>query len=269
MLNVFYQGSKRNEWSSIPTERIELFFKTVSFILADQLRYIVEQSVTDFVNLFDGNVASAAQRVEGGKPLAFAVRLVLDGTGLRLEPSPAEILGTVETLFDLLLVAADKIPRIETQLFANGAVPNSNNRAGTMNVKPDQCIKVQFEGTLPAFTENARRTLRASLQKLLEAPQAYMSEFDKHKSLISRSAENDLAEFLSVEQTFEKMSEEVKKYRHLATVNIHSAYPFVVNFPLVELHSDELIKDLSDRALSLANQILDKMALDNRTLNQR
>ena len=59
-------------------------------------------------------------------------------------------------------------------------------------------------------------------------------------------------------------SQEVKKWRNYANIQIHSAYPFVLYFPLVELHCDEFIVALSDRAMTLANRVLDKMAEDNK-----
>ncbi|TPX70976.1 hypothetical protein CcCBS67573_g06369 [Chytriomyces confervae] len=273
MLNVFYQGSKKNEWSSIPNERLECFFRQVSFILSDQLRCIVEESVKDFVGMFDGSVVTAAHRVDGGKPLQFSVKMVLDDGKLRFEPAMSDILNSVETLFDLLLVATDRIPRIETQLFSNGlaatTVNSNNNKLLSMTAKPDQCIRVAFEATLPAFTENARKKLRENLTRLFELPQKYTSEFDRHSGLITRSIDHEVAEFLSVDQTHDRMAEEVKKYRSTATVLINSAYPFVVGFPLIELHCDDLIHDLSDRAMFHANKIMEKMAFDNRIINSQ
>ncbi|KAJ3073863.1 Dynein heavy chain 7, axonemal [Podochytrium sp. JEL0797] len=272
MLNVFYQGSKKNEWSSIPTERLESFFRTVSLILSDQLRYIVEESVKDFVGMFDGSVITAAHRVEGGKPLQFAVKMLLDDGKIKFEPAMSDILATVESLFDILLTATDRIPKIETQLFSNGMATTNinNNKLVTMTVKPDQCIRVAFESTLPALTENARKTLRSNLQRLFEVPTQYASEYDRHKPLINKTLDAEVTEFLKTELlVHDRMADEVKKYRHNATVLINSAYPFVVSFPLIELHCDELIHDLSDRSMQLANRVLEKMALDNRVINQQ
>ncbi|KAJ3217583.1 Dynein heavy chain 7, axonemal [Dinochytrium kinnereticum] len=268
MLNVFYQGSKKNEWSSIPTEKMESFFRTVSLILGDQLRSIVHQSMDDFLSLFDGTVASATRKVENGKPLSFIVKLLLEDGKMKFEPSSGEVISTIEGLLDMLLVAADKIPKIETQLFSNGATSNTTSRAGMLSVKPDQCIRVAFEATLPAVVEAARTSLRHNLQRLLEAPRLYANEFDKHRSLITRSSDNDITEFLKTEQTQEKLFEEVKRLRNLATNQINSAYPYIVHFPLVELHCDDIIRDLSDRAFGLANRILEKMAIENRVVNQ-
>ena len=175
--------------------------------MSDQLRHIVEQSVNDFISMFDGTVSSAAQRVENGRPLTFAIRLVLDEEKIRFEPSLTEIIGTVETLFDHLLVSADRIPKIETQLFSNGASININSRVGAINIKPDQCIKVAFENTLPKFTEKARNLLISNLQKLLEAPQFYLNEFDRHKFLVTKTADNEVTEFLKIDQTHDRMAE--------------------------------------------------------------
>ncbi|KAJ3389327.1 Dynein heavy chain 7, axonemal [Entophlyctis sp. JEL0112] len=272
VLNVFYQGSKKNEWSSIPTERLEAFFRTVSLILADQLRYIVEESVNDFVGMFDGSVVTAAKRVEGGKPLHFSVRLVADKDKIKFEPATTDILSTAESLFDVLLTSIDKIPKIETQLFSNG-IPTmniNNSKLVTMTVKSEQCIKVDFEATLPIFTQHARDSLRSNMQRLFESPNIYIAEFDRHAPLITKSLDCEVTEFLQIEGlTHDRMADEVKKYRHAATVLINSAYPFVVNFPLIELHCDELIHDLSDRSMHLANRILDRMASDNRAVNQQ
>ncbi|KAI9347975.1 dynein heavy chain and region D6 of dynein motor-domain-containing protein [Zopfochytrium polystomum] len=267
MLNVFYIGSRRNEWSSLPTERMEPFFRTIALILADQLRHIVRESVNDLLCVFDGDIVSAVGEVDNGRPPAFSMRLVLDNEEIKFEPSFHEIISTAEALFDQLITAADRIPKIETQLFSSGNMPNMSNRAGAFAIKPDQCIRVDFEATLPAFTKAARSLMVQKLQKLFEAPRAYASEFDKHRSLVDRSADLEVTEFLRNEQAHDRMSEEVKRFRTMATVMIGSAYPHVVHFPLVELHCDELIHDLSDRALQQANRILEKMAFESRALN--
>ncbi|KAJ3108807.1 Dynein heavy chain 7, axonemal [Phlyctochytrium bullatum] len=138
-------------------------------ILRDQLRWIVHRSLEDFVDLFDGSVASATRKVENGKPLSFCIRLVLEDNRTKFEPSTSEIMSVVEGLLDMMLVAVDRIPKIETQLFSNGSTSSANGRAGILNVKPDQCIKVAFEATLPAVVEDARANLRASLQSICQA----------------------------------------------------------------------------------------------------
>lgn len=204
MLNVFYQGTKRHEWSAIPADRIESFFRTVSLILANQLRMIVQRSLNDFISLFHGDTSAAAKRFENGQPVSFVVRLVLDDTKLTFDPSFKEILSTIDGLLDSLLVTADRVPKIETQLFSTGQSVTST-RAGIMNLKPEQCIRVAFAETFPTIVEEARTTLKDTITKRLQNPQSYQQEFDKHKVLVTKDAERTVTSFLAGEPTAEQM----------------------------------------------------------------
>jgi dynein heavy chain, axonemal len=68
---------------------------------------------------------------------------------------------------------------------------------------------------------------------------------------------------------FDCLCQEVKGYRHLATNLILIAYPFAVQFPLIDLQCGDFIRDLSERAMGLANQIIEKMSSDIRNENER
>ncbi len=266
ILNIFYQGSKRKEWTSIPNDRLEAFFRTVSLLLSDQIRYIVEKSALDFVALFDTAALQKYPGLENAHSVSFSMKMVLDDTKIRLEPSTADIQSTIEGLLDTLFVAADSIPKVETQLFTNGQNTNST-KAGITPVKQDQCIRVSFEETFPEFVAQTRKKLREKLSKLLEAPVLYTNEFDKHKSLVTKTAENDVTDFLGTERTQEVMMEEVKKYRTMASNQILSGYPFVAQFPLVELACSDFITALSERAVALSMRIVEKMGASNRAAN--
>ncbi|KAJ3371980.1 Dynein heavy chain 7, axonemal [Kappamyces sp. JEL0680] len=266
VLNVFYQGSKRKEWTSIPNDRLEAFFKTISLLMSDEIRYIVHQSALDFVAMFDTASVQTYAGLENAHGICFSMKMVLDDTRIRLEPSNADIQGTVEALLDSIFTAADGIPKVETQLFATGQTATST-KAGVNPVKPDQCIKVAFEETFPETVAKIRKTLRDRLAKHLDAPVLYLNEFDKHRSLVIRQAENDVADFLAIERSQEAMMEEVKKYRNLASNQIFAGYPFVVQFPLVELSCSEFITALSERAVALSMKVVEKMGSSNRSAN--
>ncbi|KAI8803834.1 dynein heavy chain and region D6 of dynein motor-domain-containing protein [Cladochytrium replicatum] len=267
MLNIFYQGSKRNEWTSVQPEKMGSLFQMVSFIMGNQLRYIVEQSMSDYIKLFEANPGKNYTNLKGlenAKPVNFLVRLMLDETKVKFEPSLQDIQTTIEAVFDQLLVAADKVPKIETQLFSNGTSSAANNRANIGVVKPEQRIRVAFEETFPVLVHRTREGLRKSINQMLQHPSIYLQEYEKHRPLISKSIDGDVTEFLKIDHPQEKLMEEVKKYRQQATKMILCAYPFIVHFPLVELHCDEFLQDLSGRAISLAGRIMDKMALQRK-----
>lgn len=269
VLQIFYQGSKRNDWSKISPDRIQVFFRLVSFILADQLRSLVRSSLEDFCALFDGVIGTCTRMIPNSQPVTFIVRAVLEETSLRLEPGMPEVKSTVESFIDQIISAVDHIPKIETQLFSNAANISTSTKSGIAILKPEHCINVAFEVTFPKIVKKCRSELSVNLTRQLGHPSRYLAEYDKHKQLIDKTVYNDVTEFLEQEQTQDKMMEEVKRWRNLANISIISAYPFVVWFSLIELHCDELIKDLADRASSQANRILERLALENRTGCQR
>lgn len=267
ILNVFYQGSKRNEWSSIPNCQVEAFFRMVALMLADHIRGFIRETALDFVAMFDSSETAARFTIPHAHAVQFTIRPVLDSKKIIFDPPTAEIEESVLRLLDLIFTAADKIPKIETQLFATSQAPanaanNSGTRVGMNPVKPEQCISVCFEETYPGFTASLRNKLKENIGEQLNAPHAYLSEFEKHRALISKRLELNVNEFLEVEKSQDKMMEEVKRYRNMGIQSIFVAYPFSVQFPLVDLQCADFIKDLSDRALGLANLIIEKMSGD-------
>ncbi|KAJ1549535.1 Dynein heavy chain 7, axonemal [Cladochytrium tenue] len=233
----------------------------------DQLRHIVRESLKDLLDVFDGDYATAARKVPNGRPLSFHVRLSLDDDTIKFEPPLQDLAATAGLIFEQLLVAADKIPKVETQLFGTGGSQNTGNRAASTVLKPEHFVRVAFAATLPTFTTQAKETMIGRLWQLFEAPTAYLNEFDRHKSLITRAVEIGVTDFLLREPNFDAMAEEVKRYRSMATSLVTNAYPYIVHFPLIELHCEDLIKDLSDRAMQQANRILEKMTQDSRDWN--
>ena len=242
---------------------MESFFRAVSLLMADQIRHIVEQSAIDFVAMFDPAAIQKYPGLETAHSISFTMKMVLDDTKIKLEPSVADVQSTVEGLLDSLYLAADSIPKVETQLFATGQTA-TNSRIGINPVKPEQCIHIAFEQTYPKIVAKTRAQLRARISKYLEAPVAYLSEFDKHRPLITRVSDADVTEFLLTDRSQDVMMEEVKKYRHLASNQILSFYPFVVQFPLIELVCSEFVNSLAERAVGLATRITDKIGTKNR-----
>jgi dynein heavy chain len=209
VLNIFYNGSKRNEWTSIPNIQIEGFFRLVSLILADHIRQIIIETALDFVAMFDSMETIISRfKISHSHPVTFTMRPILDGKRIKLEPLTAEVESTLMSLLELILIAADKIPKIETQLFATSQTQaNNNNRVGMNPFKPEQCISINFELTYPTFCENIRKTLKNNLAKCMQAPHNYLNEYDKLAALIEKRLEVDVIEFVKVTTSQEKMIE--------------------------------------------------------------
>lgn len=265
MMNVLYQSGKKKGWTSISNDRVESFFKTVSLILADQVRHIIWHSALEFIAMFDLSTLRRTAGLENSHGVLFLVKMVLDENKIRLDPHVTEIQSTAETLLEAIFTAADSIPKLETQLFTLGQTSSARN--GITPVKSELCLHIDFENTYPSFVADIRKKLKTNLNKLLEAPVSYLRDFDKHNSLISNNCQNDVTLFLSADKSQDSLMEEVKKYRNVATHQVLSGYPLLVNFSLVELQCAEFLQSLSERAIGLSVRITESLGIVNRASN--
>lgn len=205
VLSIFYQGAKRHEWTSIPTNRMEIFFRSVSLIMADQLRHIVRKTVEDFLSLFDDTILLHPDS-DIPRTLAFVVKVTLEEKSIIFEPHLSDIENAVEGILDSLFVAADRVPRIETQLFAQGQT-SGGNKLLLLSAKPEQCVRVAFEETYPHFCKDAREKLKKCISLKLGAPNAHLSTYDSFQSLITKVAYSDVETFLNEDPSVERLIE--------------------------------------------------------------
>lgn len=205
ILSIFYQGAKRHEWTKIPTNRMEIFFRSISLIMADQLRHIVRKTVEDFLSLFDYTIHLHPDS-NIPRSLSFVVRLNLEDKSIVFEPHLSDIGQVVEGILDTLFVAADRIPRIETQLFAQGQT-SGGNKSLLLSAKPEQCIRVAFEETYPQFCQEARKKLKKCVSEKFVAPNAYLSTYEDFKSLITKVSYSEVESFLNDDPTVESLME--------------------------------------------------------------
>ena len=227
ILSVFYLGAKNQEWTSIPTNRMEIFFRSISLIMADQLRQIVRNTVEDFLSLFDDSTHVQPDS-DIPKSLSFVVRLNLDETNILFEPQLLDIVHAAESILEALFIAADKVPRIETQLFAQGQT-SGGNKSLLLSAKPEQCVRVAFEETYPKFCNEAREKLHQCLNAKLAEPNSYISQFDGFKSLITKSAYSEVQSFLDEDPNVEALIEVISIF-HFNTRQLKATETCLLKF---------------------------------------
>lgn len=203
ILNIFYQGHKKNEWGALLHDKMESFFQTVAYIMSTQLREIVMSSMRDFVKLFDGNHYHAMYAKSDARPVAFNVRLVLDGSEIKFDPPLDEVQSTAKALFDQLLVAADKIPKVECQLFMS---TNTMTKAKQSHADLTY-VNVSFEQTFKAEVEDARKQVYDSIERMLSAPTAHLKEFSRFDHLIKYTADAEVTQFIEETHTLQQQTD--------------------------------------------------------------
>ncbi|RKO99706.1 hypothetical protein CXG81DRAFT_14142 [Caulochytrium protostelioides] len=269
ILNLFY--STRESWQRLSAERLRRHFRAFALVMSAQLCHVIKQSIRNLVDLFRADSALVAQH--GGTPCTLQVRLVLDDTRVRIEPEPREVITSIVALIDLMSTSFDRIPRIETQLTGVGADPTTpSSPAMAQAPLEDELIPVEFAKTFPRALEDAKVALTSVLKRAFTEVEHYTQHaYRGHDDLIQRVEEAKVRAFLKPENGPHSVTElmaEVQRYRRISNPDIQAAFPYVVHMPLVEMHCDDFLKDLSGRALELSNRVMNSMVVDNKASNQ-
>ena len=198
MINLFYQGSKSNEWTQIRAEKMESFFKTVSFLIATFLRGIIRDSIQDFAELFQSSF-SLKKYGDLSKSPMYYVRLVCIDQKICFEPSFNDLDMCIEMLLDRLITAVDNIPKLETQLFS------TNSKKG--NTSPDNFISVGFNDYYSDEVTETKRNIKRNLQHFFHEAEEYVPTFNAEKSLLTNEAEDDVDRLLNMTSELEPLIE--------------------------------------------------------------
>ncbi|KNE71129.1 hypothetical protein AMAG_15798 [Allomyces macrogynus ATCC 38327] len=251
ILNVFYQGAKKNSWSAIAPAKLPSFFNLIALYMTDFLRHVTQTSVEAFVNLFTAL-----------RPPQFAIKLIHDAPEIRMDPHPRDVQLVIEALLESLLSTLNRVPRIETQLFAS---------------KVPKLLPVALEVTQPQWVAYQKKLLYRCLQRALAAPQQYLQDFAPHSDLIAGKLEESVHLALKNAEAavaaaeaegttgdgsaaaaapFDDLIVEARRLRDLASNRLLAAYPFQVEFPLVLLQCGDFVTALADTAVALAATIM-------------
>lgn len=216
LLNIFYRDQIRSQWSKILHNRMESFFRTISLIMANQLRVIIEESVKEFIKLLLGDENDSIFTSCKGKPPVFAWKLLLADSQMRFEPALEDLPATMNELFDRLLTSLDRIPRVESQLFStsvtaeiatssnssgNSGNNNSNSNTKQPQYQPEICLKIEFAKTFPAFVERSRQEIKEGLWNRISALQNHCKVYDQHSDYINQSASKAAQQFVESQIT--------------------------------------------------------------------
>jgi dynein heavy chain len=251
-LNIFYQDAKAySGWTTIAPQRTDAFFRLINLILADQIREMLATTINVYTDLF---------KVPNDKIApTFLLKLGILDNNLVFDPPLSDLGSQLESIFEFILNAAEKVQKCEYLLFqrkSNSTSPESAN----------QFIHVGFTETHQKIIDTSRLKLKQNLASIISTTNGYIKEFDKYKSVITNTAENDLKELLAGNVSIDRQFEEIKKYRREGN-RASFIYQNVVTFPLVTIHEEELVKNIADRCQSLVTLVMEKVSKDNHDAN--
>ncbi|KAM7316207.1 hypothetical protein ACRRTK_024887 [Alexandromys fortis] len=291
--NIYYQGNKKRQ---LPTgdssAKLDSFFNCAATLMTLQLQDLALVSMQDFTSLIaqpqvrTAQLGSRAFAFGSGSPVlperkaaldsfssetaasvssdpesvrafehpGFIMRLILDNNAIKFEPEFNDYIDILVNVYEVMIKAVSFVPRVETKLYSKWESKS----------KPTTLKPIILSEIVDAHKEKIKEVvLRESV-----APIEHLKFYDKYQFLVTKKAERDVDQFLSQNQSYEKLIEEIRKYQKLIE-EIQYTSRKTVRLGMFEMHCEELIRALVKRADIICGRLIAKMFRDHQEVNTR
>ncbi|XP_055967922.1 dynein axonemal heavy chain 7 [Sorex fumeus] len=249
--NIYYQGNKKKQ---LPpgdnSAKLESFFNCAATLMTLQLQDLTLVSMQDFTDL----IAQPPDSVRAFEHPGFVMRLILDNNAIKFEPEFTDYIDIFLNVYDVMIKAVSFVPRIETKLYSKW-----ESKSQPTTLKPV---------ILNEIVEVHKNKVREVIMKESVAPQEHLKLYDKYEFLITRKAEQDVDAFLAENPTYEKIIDEILKYKKLIE-EIQYTSRKTIRLGMFEMRCDELIRALVKRAEIICGKLIAQMFRDHQEANTR
>lgn len=202
---------KKQDNQSIPRPSAA-FFNAISSLLYNQLLSLIRESKKDYMSLFRG-YKSDVQKLGDPRMPRFLMRISCGkSTVIEYDPPVAELTEVIQVGLSFVLHTMDSLPRPEyilygplcDQLFlADSNLDSKDSQFSFVNTGGPE-IKVLFE---PQEAQIASQKLTDVTAVCFEKVQLHLKKYDQYLKLFSKEVEDEIAEFLDKENSFEEYTE--------------------------------------------------------------
>ncbi|XP_033628553.1 dynein heavy chain 7, axonemal-like isoform X2 [Asterias rubens] len=255
--NIYYQGNRRKLVPSNHNGRkLESFFNCAATLMTEQLQGLCLNSIDDFTDL----ICQPPDSIRAHEHSGFVMRLVLDGSNIKFEPTFSDFEIVLLNVYDVMLKAVSVVPRVETKLYSEWSGPKSK-----ATLRP-----IILEDILSRH----KQKIRDIIGEESVIPKEHLKIYDKYNFLINKQADTDVEAFMAEEHSFEEYAREVRKYNKLGDEISYNTRKDedqrkVIRLGMFELHCDELIRALAKRAETLSGRLLARMNMDHAEANRK
>ncbi|XP_060786498.1 dynein axonemal heavy chain 7-like [Neoarius graeffei] len=248
---IYSKGSKRN---LIPENtnpsRMQSFFNCAAALMSSQLQSLALKSIHDYTCL----ITQDPRLERACKHPGFVLRLVLKKNKIIFEPSFKEFETILLKVFDTMHNCISSLPRVETKLYSDW--PGAKDARTLKPIILPESLTAQKDAIQRVICEES------------SGPTEHMREYDKFAPLISQQAKKDMEKFLAKQHSFQEMMKEVTRYQQLVD-EIKYKPCQVVRLGMFEVQCDKLIEALLKRAEGLREELVNRMAKDHHSCNQK
>ncbi|XP_066541990.1 dynein axonemal heavy chain 7 isoform X2 [Hoplias malabaricus] len=248
--HIYYQGIKRK---LVPSDanpaQLQSFFNCVATLMTSQLQSLALDSIYDYTHLIAQDPLSVRVHEHPG----FVLRLILEQNQIKFKPEFQEFEGALVNVFDDMLVAVSKVPRVENKLYLEWPGTETSSSLNPI--------------ILPEIVQAQKEEVQRVIHEESSGPLEHVSLFDKYAPLVSQQAEEDVEQFLREQHSFQEMMMEVTRYQQLADEIQYNSCK-VIRLGMFEVHSHELVHALVRRAEGLREKLVTYMLQDHQTFNK-
>ncbi|XP_021325607.1 dynein axonemal heavy chain 12 isoform X2 [Danio rerio] len=228
---IIHLLTSKDTLQKVKPKKLDSFYNCASTLISNQLKALVEKSVTAFVSLFDP--------LNINKLPLFKMDLIFDDEKMDFYPNFHDLELAVLEIANLISNTMQKVQTIQSWL-AEGSI-------SVIDAKLSDHVQVW-----------AQTTLRNAVRMNLEGPAKHFQSYvDRYDWLVNGTAQAQVDKLMEEEHSFDEHTKQVEWFRALSKEI--SSLPSLIHFDMVRLDCEELKQGLAKKANALSKIIVGKL----------
>ncbi|XP_026189143.1 dynein heavy chain 12, axonemal isoform X3 [Mastacembelus armatus] len=223
----------------VKEEKLDSFYECASTLISNQLKFLLQKSVEEFVNVFE---PSNHHRL----PL-FRMALTFDDEKMEIYPTLQDLEAAVFEILNYIKNTLQKVQTVQSWL----------------TQATSSFVDAKLADHILAW---AQVTIKTAVYKNLEEPdnhlQSYVNSYDW---LVNGTAQAQVEVFMEEEHSFDEYTKQVEEFRALSKEIM--SLPAKAHFTMVHLDCEELKQGLANKAKTYAEILLKKLITSHREQN--
>ncbi|XP_021341821.1 dynein heavy chain 12, axonemal-like isoform X1 [Mizuhopecten yessoensis] len=221
-------------------DKIDSFYNSVTTLISNQLKNLLERTIHAFVGLFDPSDKTHLPQMK--------MELTFDDQKMQFYPPKEDLEETVLFVVKQVCKTMQQVPTVQSWL-AGGSTVNHTDVTISKHI-----------------LDAANKKLKEAVKLNFEAPQAHLKSFvQRYDYIVNGEALAEIHEYVKHEHTFAEYQEQIEKYRDVAREIM--GLPSIEHFDMIRLDCEDLKRGLAEASRGLADELLRKVSDDHRREN--
>ncbi|KAM6924384.1 dynein axonemal heavy chain 12 [Xenentodon cancila] len=236
---IIHMLTNKNILKGVKEEKLDSFYNSVSTLISNQLKSVLQANTETFVGIFDPRSLHCL-------PI-FRMVLTFDDEKMEIYPSLQELEDTVLEILKAVTNTLQKVQTVQSLL------------------RQTSCsfVDAKLADQVLAW---AHDTVRNTVHKYLEEPDKHLQIYvTNYEWLVNGTAQTRVDAFMDEDHSLEEYTKQVDEFFMLSKEIL--GLPSKAKFTMVHLDCEELKQGLADKAENFAKLLLEKVVTRHREQN--